>query len=174
MSAAPVAPARREVTKQANRAAILAAARAVFADLGYGAAGCATSSGGTELATGTFYNYFPDKEAVFRALLEESATEARAARPARPAAGRDAGGVRGRRLPRLLRRSWPGTHSSSTLVRRNAGTISTQFAGPAFGLSVSELEEDLRAAPPVGGSTPTTSPTWPPRWWAPPSRSGWR
>jgi AcrR family transcriptional regulator len=31
------------------------------------------------------------------------------------------------------------------LVRRNAGTVSTQFAEPAFGLSVAELEEDLRA-----------------------------
>ena len=29
-------------------------------------------------------------------------------------------------------------------MRRNAGTVSTQFAEPAFGLSVAELEEDLR------------------------------
>ena len=26
---------------------------------------------GTDLATGTFYNYFPDKEAVFRAVVRE-------------------------------------------------------------------------------------------------------
>ena len=31
----------------------------------------------TELASGTFYNYFPDKESVFRAVLDESAQEVR-------------------------------------------------------------------------------------------------
>ena len=32
---------------------------------------------GTDLATGTFYNYFPDKESVLTALLDETAGEAR-------------------------------------------------------------------------------------------------
>ena len=32
------------------------------------------------------------------------------------------------------------------VANRNAGTISTQFAEPAFGVSVTELEEDLRAS----------------------------
>ena len=31
----------------------------------------------TELAAGTFYNYFPDKESVFRALVHEVGAEAR-------------------------------------------------------------------------------------------------
>ena len=71
-------PGRREATKQANRAAILDAAREVFADLGYGAASVRYIVRGTDLATGTFYNYFADKEEVFRTLLEESVVEARA------------------------------------------------------------------------------------------------
>src|SRR4029079_10532698 len=82
------AAGRREATKQANRSAILDAAREVFADLGYGAATVRDIVRRTDLATGTFYNYFPDKEAVFRALLEESAREApelvRAARKEAP------------------------------------------------------------------------------------------
>jgi AcrR family transcriptional regulator len=134
---------RREATKQANRAAILEAARAVFADLGYGAASVRDIVRGTDLATGTFYNYFPDKEAVFRALLEESVSEARAlARAARRAAGSleefvaDAYGAYFAFLA-----SDPGLFQ---LVRRNAGTVSMQFAEPAFGLSRAELEEDLR------------------------------
>src|SRR3954468_18164042 len=74
---APIASGRRAATKQANRAAILDAARVVFAELGYGAATVRDIVRRTDLATGTFYNYFPDKEAVFRALLEERAREAR-------------------------------------------------------------------------------------------------
>ena len=68
---------RRERTKAANRAAILAAALDVFAEEGYEAAGVRDIIRRTELASGTFYNYFPDKEAIFRALAEETGSEAR-------------------------------------------------------------------------------------------------
>lgn len=140
---------RREATKQANRAAILDAAREVFADLGYGAASVRDIVRGTDLASGTFYNYFPDKEAVFRALLEESVTEARAvARAARRAAGSVEEFVADAyRAYFSFLAADPGLFM---LVRRNAGTVSTQFAEPAFGVSVSELEEDLRAGVAAG------------------------
>src|SRR3954463_14689410 len=72
------AAGRREATKQANRTAILDAAREVFADLGYGAATVRDIVRRTDLATGTFYNYFPDRGAVSRALLSESAEQTRA------------------------------------------------------------------------------------------------
>src|SRR3954467_773533 len=68
---------RREATKLANRGAIIEAAREVFAELGYGAATVRDIVRRTDLATGTFYNYFPDKEAIFRALVEESARQGR-------------------------------------------------------------------------------------------------
>ena len=51
---------RRERTKQANRAAILDAARDVFAEIGYGAATVRDVIRRTGLAAGTVYNYFPD------------------------------------------------------------------------------------------------------------------
>src|SRR5438270_9726948 len=69
---------KRERTKAANRAAILDAATEVFAEVGYGATTVRDIVRRTDLATGTFYNYFPDKEAVLHALLDEAATEARA------------------------------------------------------------------------------------------------
>ena len=49
----------------------------VFAELGYGAASVRDIVRRTDLAAGTFYNYFPDKEAVFRALVHEVGEEAR-------------------------------------------------------------------------------------------------
>jgi AcrR family transcriptional regulator len=72
------AAGRREERKAENRAKLLAAARKVFAEKGLGAATARDIVRETDLATGTFYNYFRDKEQVFQALLEESAERARA------------------------------------------------------------------------------------------------
>jgi AcrR family transcriptional regulator len=74
-----VAAGRREERKAQNRAKLLAGARRVFADKGLGAASARDIVRETDLATGTFYNYFDDKEQVFRALFEEVADRARAA-----------------------------------------------------------------------------------------------
>lgn len=64
---------KRERTKVANRQAILTAARRVFAELGYDAASVRDIIRGTELASGTFYNYFRSKEEVFEALADDGA-----------------------------------------------------------------------------------------------------
>lgn len=61
---------KREQNKQENRDAILAAARRVFLERGYDAVTIRDVIRQTELAAGTFYNYFRTKEDVFRALLE--------------------------------------------------------------------------------------------------------
>jgi AcrR family transcriptional regulator len=55
------------------------AARRVFATKGLGEATARDIVRETDLATGTFYNYFDSKEDAFRALLEELSTKARAA-----------------------------------------------------------------------------------------------
>ncbi len=62
---------RREQNKAENRTALLKAARAVFAEMGFGAASVRDIVRRTDLAPGTFYNYFPDKEALFRTLLAQ-------------------------------------------------------------------------------------------------------
>lgn len=64
---------KRERAKAANRHAILVAARRVFAQLGYDAATVRDVIRGTELASGTFYNYFRSKEEVFEALADDAA-----------------------------------------------------------------------------------------------------
>ena len=143
------APGRREATKLANRAAIIAAARAVFSEMGYGSATVRDVVRRTDLASGTFYNYFSDKESLFRAVLEESAVEVcarvrTARRQARSLEEFVAGGYR----------EYFGFLASDPeafeLMRRNSGTIRAMFDEPIFGAGVEELTADLRSAIAVG------------------------
>jgi AcrR family transcriptional regulator len=68
---------RRERTKAANRAALVDAARDAFGELGYEAAGVRDIVRRTDLASGTFYNYFHDKQSVFRAVVQDTGAEVR-------------------------------------------------------------------------------------------------
>ncbi len=65
------APGLRERNKEQNRERILDAARRCFVERGYDAVTVRDIIRLTGLATGTFYNYYPDKEAVFAALVED-------------------------------------------------------------------------------------------------------
>jgi AcrR family transcriptional regulator len=139
------ATGKRERTKQANRAAILEAAREVFSDIGYGAAGVRDVIRRTDLAAGTFYNYFPDKESVFRALVEDSAAEARE----RVRAGRRAAGT----FEEFVRNGYVAYFTfvaedpvTFGLARRNAGTVRAMFDEPTLGAGIEELREDLELA----------------------------
>ena len=71
-NAAALADGKRARAKAANRQAILEAARRVFARIGYEATTVRDIIRETELAAGTFYNYFKSKEEVFEALADES------------------------------------------------------------------------------------------------------
>jgi AcrR family transcriptional regulator len=139
------ATGKRERTKAANREAILVAARRVFSTIGYGAASVRDVVRETDLATGTFYNYFPDKESVLRALVDEITDEARArVHAARMAATTLEGFVSGgfRAYFELLAED-PDTVA---LMRRNSGTIRAMFDEPALGAGIDELRADLEAA----------------------------
>ena len=86
----------------------------------------------TDLASGTFYNYFPDKETVFRALVEERVVPLRAAvREAR---------WDGDSLRSLVRSGFrayfefiASDPALLELLQRNAGAIRTLFATPVLG-----------------------------------------
>jgi AcrR family transcriptional regulator len=75
----PALIGRREERKAHNRAKLLGAARRIFAKKGFGEATARDIVRETDLATGTFYNYFTDKEDAFRALLSELTEKARSA-----------------------------------------------------------------------------------------------
>ena len=115
-----------ERTKAANRAAILAAAREVFSATGYEAASVRDIVRRTELASGTFYNYFPDKASIFRALVEDTGGEARRrVRAARRGAGSGEAFVEdGFRAFFAFIAEDPETFA---FLRRNLGTIREQF-----------------------------------------------
>jgi AcrR family transcriptional regulator len=140
---------RRAATKAANRAAILDAARAVFAEVGFGSATVRDIIRRTELASGTFYNYFPDKESLFRAVLEQSAAKVRArVQVARRQAGSlDEFVAAGFREYFSFLADDPETFA---LMRRNSGTIRAMFDEPIFGAGIDELAADLRTAMKIG------------------------
>jgi AcrR family transcriptional regulator len=135
---------KREQTKAANRTAILNAARRVFSEIGNGAATVRDIVRETDLATGTFYNYFPDKESVLHALLDEAAEEIRSrVREARKTSTTLQEFVEGgfRAYYGYLVED-PQTFE---LLRRNAGTVRSLFDEPTVGAGVAELREDLAA-----------------------------
>ena len=140
---------RRAATKAANRAAIIAAARSVFAELGYGTATVRDVIRRTDLASGTFYNYFPDKESLFRAVLEESATKVRA----RVQSARRRAGSLEEFVAAGYREYFDFLACDPEifeLMRRNSGTIRAMFDEPIFGAGIDELAADLRAAMRIG------------------------
>ena len=139
------APGRRERTKAANRAAILEAALAVFGELGYDAASVRDVIRRTDLASGTFYNYFPDKAAIFRALVERTGDEAR--RRVRSAR------MNARSAREFVEDAYRAYFefmvedpATSAFLRRNAGTIPAFFGDRVVPQGTDELAEDLRQA----------------------------
>ncbi|MHB8656666.1 MAG: TetR/AcrR family transcriptional regulator [Solirubrobacteraceae bacterium] len=145
MTATAGSGGKRALTKAQNRTAILHAAREVFAELGYDAAGVRDVIRRTKLGSGTFYNYFPDKEAVFRAVLDASAQELR--RRLREVRGR------ARTLEAFVGDAYRAFFEFLVedrlmfeLMARNSGSIRALFGDPILGSGVDELLEDLRAA----------------------------
>lgn len=140
---------KREATKVANRASIIAAAREVFADIGFGAASVRDIIRRTDLATGTFYNYFPDKETVLVEILGVTASDIRVrVRAARRDATTIEEFVRGGYEAYF--RYLAEDRLTLDLLRRNAGTIRSLFDEPSLGAGTEELQADLDAAVAAG------------------------
>ena len=130
---------RRERTKAANRTALLEAARDAFGELGFDAVVVRDIVRRTDLASGTFYNYFDDKQAVFRAVIDATGAEARRrVRSARRAAGGFAEFVEaGYRAYFSFIVEDPATFA---FLRRNLGSAEIDAVLP---LGAAELADDL-------------------------------
>jgi AcrR family transcriptional regulator len=135
---------KRERNAARNRAAILQAAREAFCELGFGATTVRDIIRRTDLASGTFYNYFPDKEALLRELVEDFQIELRRrVHEAREAA---------ETLEDLLRSAFrvcfevfAEDQAFLQLVMRNAGEIEEVISVKALDPAVADLANDLRA-----------------------------
>jgi AcrR family transcriptional regulator len=134
----------RAQQKQENRAKLVAAARKVFAEKGFAAASARDIVRETDLASGTFYNYFDDKEDAFRAVLDDWAEQAR-------------GAAREKRLQpgtSLDQRIYDAFHAYFELVvadpemfnvlRRNADAIAMMGTEALFDEGIRELVEDMQ------------------------------
>jgi AcrR family transcriptional regulator len=134
---------RREERKARNRAKLLSAARRVFATKGLGEATARDIVRETDLATGTFYNYFDSKEDAFRALLEQLAQKAHAAVSAqrkRPGASLE------ERIHGAYRAYFEIAVEDAELFavfRRNAGVVALMPEDALFQAGVAELFADL-------------------------------
>jgi AcrR family transcriptional regulator len=134
---------RREERKAQNREKLLLAARRVFAAKGLGEATARDIVRETDLATGTFYNYFASKEDVFRALLTELSQRARAAvmeRRQRPGASLE------QRIHGAYRAYFELAVEDAELfavLRRNAGVIAMMPEEGLFEAGIAELFADL-------------------------------
>jgi AcrR family transcriptional regulator len=144
-SASSSAPGKRERNKAHNRAEILVAAREVFAELGYDAATVRDIIRRTRLASGTFYNYFPDKESVFRALLHDTELRRRERlRAARLSRG-DMETFVGEGF-RIYFQYVAEDRQMFELLRRNSQTIRAFSDDPVLSAGLERLRRHLRSA----------------------------
>ena len=133
----------RAQKKQENREKLVAAARKVFAEKGLAAATARDIVRETDLASGTFYNYFEDKEDAFRAVFDEWAEQARAmAREKRLQPGIS--------LEQRIYDAYRGYFELVVadpqmfeLMRRNADAITMLGAEDLFAAAVDEFIEDM-------------------------------
>lgn len=133
---------KREQTKAANREEIRAAAVEAFTELGFGATTVRDIVRRTSLASGTFYNYYADKDAILAELVGEHVAEAdrrmtvarAAATTPREAVERGAAAYFGLLMENA---------ALLAMFRRNAGTIRGYAAGDVLTHVVASFREDL-------------------------------
>jgi AcrR family transcriptional regulator len=133
---------KREQTKAANREEIRAAAIDAFSELGFGATTVRDIVRRTSLASGTFYNYYADKDAILAELVaehvaaaDERMTAARAsATTPREAVERGAAAYFGLLMERA---------DLLAMFRRNAGTIRAYAADDMLRHVIASFREDL-------------------------------
>ncbi len=136
---------KRAQNKLANRSAILGAASKCFLKMGYDAVTIRDVVRDSGLAAGTFYNYFTDKDALFKAVLEARINEVNEAMHA----------VR-MRSPTVEGFLHGAFHALFTkiaadpaffrLILRNETAVLALFENTVIGIPMRTLKEDFREA----------------------------
>ena len=142
-----MASGRRAVNRKNNRDAILDAARDVFAEIGYGGTTVRDIIRRTNLASGTFYNYFDSKESVFNALSDEIGTELRQLlRDVRQRATSFEGFIEAMFLTYFSH--YANNRENYMLTRSNRGRdgMNEVMQGPQVRAGLAELSKDIHQA----------------------------
>jgi AcrR family transcriptional regulator len=136
---------KRDQNKRANRGAILEAAREVFLEHGYEAVTIRDVIRRTELASGTFYNYFRTKQDLLRALVEDHVQDLTAElRRVRGSARSLDEFVQGAYLAAFTRIARdPALHH---LIVRNEPAVRSLYAEGVMGMSTRVLRDDIEDA----------------------------
>ena len=135
---------RRAITddaKELRRAAILTAAKRVFADRGYHATTMADVAKAAELSYGTVYWYFDSKDALFHALMDQ---EERALREHVAVAGDNF-----RLAVRSTFEFFEADRRAVKLLFRDAPALGDRFEkhlGGIYERFIGDIEETIRAA----------------------------
>lgn len=138
-------PGKRERNRVENRNAILAAARVCFREQGYDKVTIRDIIRGTDLAAGTFYNYFTDKRDIFSALLTEFVYAINQnVHQLREAASSEQDFIHNTYL--ALFRAAAADPVVYELAHKNEQAIRELFGADIMGLAMSSLEDDVAQA----------------------------
>lgn len=136
---------KREQTKALNREAILNSARQCFLEHGFEGTTIRDISRRTGLAPGTFYNYFTEKESVFRAILDDYlASLSRSLHVLRENATTIDEFIESTMLAFFQSVSFDPV--AFRLMLRNREIVNTLYAGSALALAVDVLRKDITVA----------------------------
>ncbi len=138
---------RRATNRRNNKQAILDAARQVFSERGYGATTVRDIIRRTNLATGTFYNYFDSKEAVFDALNAAMGSDLRLALSNARAAADDFASFVESNF-RIYFTYYANHKENYFLTRSNRGRdgVNQMIQGPQVQAGLADLHADIRRA----------------------------
>ncbi|MAA63285.1 MAG: TetR family transcriptional regulator [Alteromonadaceae bacterium] len=136
---------KREQNRINNRHAILQAAKACFRELGYERTTIRDIIRRTDLAAGTFYNYFSDKRDIFSALLHDFlATLNRNIETLRQSARTETDFIRSTYL--ALFQATAEDPLIYELAHKNDQAIRELFGSDILGLAMASLDDDIRNA----------------------------
>jgi AcrR family transcriptional regulator len=136
---------RRAQAQLQRRGVILSAARQLFRELGFEAVSLGDVARRAGVAPAAVHQLFPDEQAIFRTLVDDSARRLRA----RVRAARDRATSREAFIVEPYRAFFSFVAEDRVafdLLRREPATLRRLLEEPTLGASVTELREDLEAA----------------------------
>ncbi|MBJ6137567.1 TetR/AcrR family transcriptional regulator [Marinobacter litoralis] len=141
----PETTGKRALNRQRNRRAILDAARDCFQENGYDNSSIRDIVRRTNLASGTFYNYFSSKKDIFAALLTDFLTSLNEDMTTRRNAATS--------TRELIYSTYHALYSATAkdpviyeLAHQNQRALRNLFGSDILGLTLLSLEQDVRAA----------------------------